>query len=121
MILFYLIEIKRRVDGQVGEAIVYATLSIITLILLRFQTILLKANLINIPYSQEVLALILVLFIFATVFTLYKPIKEITDKKTGKRKRSSRKIKSVVSARNFSNQKSTKQKSFNDGYIDFTK
>ncbi len=125
-ILFFLTEIKRRVDGEIGEVTVYATLAIITLILLRIQTILSKADLLNIPYSQEVLALMLALFIFMAIFTLYKGVMKITDKKTSKNKRASkRKVKvSFIPARNFSNQAGNvkiQKRNLSDGYIDLTK
>jgi cobalamin biosynthesis protein CobD/CbiB len=115
VILFFLIEIKKRIDGKIGEAIVYGILSIITLILLRIQTILFKANLLNIPYSQEGLALILVLFTFASIFTLYKAIKEVTDKKMTRIAKSPRvRKKKKISGRN-NLQRASKE------YLDLTK
>ena len=122
IVFFLLIQIKRRVDGVVGDAIIYGIFAIMTLILLRTQTILSRADILTIPYSQEVLASILSIFIFMMVWTMYRGITEITDKK-GRVKGGSRPRRKNT-RNNFASRSqniSNKNSRISDGYIDLTK
>ncbi|MFH1325631.1 MAG: hypothetical protein ABIH49_02570 [archaeon] len=86
-ILFILFEIKKRIDGKLKRTFIYPILVVIMLILLRIQGILRNADILTIPYSQEVLSFLLSLFLLLAVWSFYRSVREITDKnKSGKRR-----------------------------------
>lgn len=78
---FFLFGIISRITGKVKKTFRFLIAAICTLVLLRTNYILTKADLINIPYMQEILAVILALFLMLGFFNFYKSISELTDNK----------------------------------------
>lgn len=72
--LLILLKIKASLTENLSGTIIYFRFAIITLILLRIQTLLTKAGFLAIPYLQETLALILALFLLAAFYTFYNAI-----------------------------------------------
>lgn len=92
--LFILFQIRIRVIEELSEAIIYFRIAIFILFFLRIQNILAKANLLIVPYSQELLALFLALILMMGFFSLYKSVANFTDRQNKKISSTSRKIKS---------------------------
>ncbi|MBI2043608.1 hypothetical protein HYT25_04435 [Candidatus Pacearchaeota archaeon] len=72
--LFFLFKIKARLTENLSETIIYFRIAIILLIILRVQTILTKEGFLAVPYLQEILALILALFLLAAFYSFYNAI-----------------------------------------------
>lgn len=92
---FFLFGIISRITGKVKKTFRFLIAAICTLVLLRTNYILTKADLINIPYMQEILAVILALFLMLGFFNFYKSISELTDNKRKPEQKERDKIRKV--------------------------
>ena len=110
--LFYLLP---KSTGSLKKFVKYLIAAVFTLILLRIQAILSKAQILIIPYSQEVLALVLCLVLLGMALRLYRTMHKVIkfNKKSQQKRKKSYKtgIKRV----------STSKSRLNNGYLDLTK
>ena len=113
---FFLFEVEARTKGRLRVVVVYLLFAAITLLLLRTQSVLARADILIIPYSQEILALVLSVILFLASYNLYRCISEITDfadgdggKKAEKRQKPQQNSKKAVNTKKQSIKKSTRK------------
>ena len=98
--LFFLLEIRTRIDRKIGKAFLLLVIGVFFLILGRLEYIFFVSDLIKIPYFRDYMSLLFSFFILASAYIFYKGITEVTD---GGRKNSgsSKKTKTKYSFRDY--------------------
>ncbi|MBI4116754.1 hypothetical protein HY449_03345 [Candidatus Pacearchaeota archaeon] len=133
-VLFFLLEIKLRIGGELRATFVYLILAILILISRRIYYIFYQSDLAKWPYVSDVLSLIFAILLLLAAYDFYRILAGITDAKvknsSDKKRRKTGKTKNVraVSARIFGNpkiaaqgnlgaQSSLLEQAFEKGYI----
>ena len=76
VILFFLIEITKRVNKKIRITFIYLILAILFLIIRRLQQIFLESQILHfIPYLSEITTLMFAVFLFLAIFNFYREIK----------------------------------------------
>ncbi|MBI4116753.1 hypothetical protein HY449_03340 [Candidatus Pacearchaeota archaeon] len=83
-ILYALLKLKISLIEDFSEAIVYFRVSVFVLIALRIQAIFSRAGLLNMLYLQDILALVLAIFLFLAFHSFYKSVVLVSGKKRKK-------------------------------------
>lgn len=80
-ILYTLFKLKLSLLEEFSETIVYFRISVLVLIALRIQAIFSRAGFLNVFYLQDILALVLAVFLLLGFHSFYKSINGISEKK----------------------------------------
>lgn len=87
--IFYLaiiiisIEIKRRLNKEVGRSLIYLILGVLFLVICRVQQIFFYSEIFNwILYYEDYLRLIFAIFLFVAVFSFYRALKKAGSSRT---------------------------------------
>ena len=81
IILFLLFRIKIKLTEQFSGGIICFRIAVAILVILRIQSILLKADLIEVPYLQEILALALAITLLCAFYKFHKVISSVSKTK----------------------------------------
>ena len=81
VILFLLLNLRIKLTEQFSGTIICFRVSVIILIILRIQTVLVKADLIKVPYLQEILALALAIILLCAFYKFHKVISSVSKTK----------------------------------------